>query len=592
MTQLLPNGKQQFIDINGNPLVGGKIFTYEVGTSTPKLTYQDAAETIPNTNPVIADARGQAGIYGSGQYRQVLKDSLDNLIWDQVIPDASESLAAFIANLLNNTNPALGAALVGRASRQINTLAELRTVVGRYTNDMIGLERHTAGYNRGGGPFIWDGASVVADDGVTTIAVTGVPTGRWIRLYPFLTASMFGAKAVPGFDNVSTFAAIETWLRGKGSNLPEVIFEEGRYEYSVSPNWGISHATINPLGTVYLRNTGTGHSVIIDAGATSGAVFGLKMGNTRKFIVEGGAGSQDGVYARALCQDSHIGFQINGAGTLFSGMNIEFAVCATVDVVCSNNVQGFAWYSRPANGLKLNRRLAGELCSYVYFPNPQLEGTSSAGALLDWAQGNVFMGGTMEGIASVGMLLTANAIKNKVFGTDFEANTDHDIFCQGRGNEFHGINTEKVITFDGAASVINKVLGGSHSKIVLGAPTLHNIVSGVTYNQNADGSTIQDLSGGKVRLRDNYNQGIGRIENVPPGSPIVIAVGPSPFAFQNLGDNEVDVMVAGTVSGLSITRNGITNLSGATGGMFRLTPIDIITITYPGATPTMTEYTR
>lgn len=592
MTQLIPNGKQQFVDVNGRPLVFGKVYFYSVGTSTPKDTFQDVDETILNTNPVICDARGQASIYGTGSYRQVLRDFLGDLIWDQVVPDASEGMNTFIANLLNHTDPTLGAGLVGRATRQVNALAELRTVVGRYANDMIYLERHTTGYNRGGGPFIWDAASVVADDGVTTIAVTGVVTGRWIRLYSFLTASMFGLKAVAGFDNVAALAAMETFLRAQGTNQPKVLFEHGRYEYSVSPNWAIEHADINPAGTVYLRNTGTGHSVIIDGGATTGGCNGLKMGNNRKFIVEGGAGSMDGVYVRSLLQESHIGFQINGAGTLYSGMNIEFGVCAQVDITCSNNVQGYTWYSKPANGLKLNRRGAGELASYLYFPNPIIENVGSSCALLDWAQGNIFVGGTMEGSASTGIKLTANAIKNKVFGTDYEVNVDHDVFCEGRGNEFYGLNTENRITFNGGAAVINKVIGGSHSKIFTNAGTLHNLISGATYNQNNDGSTITDLSGGKLRLRDNYNQGIGRIENVPPGSPIPIAVGASPFAFQNLGDNDVDIIVSGAgVNGISITRNGIATVIGAVGGMFTLTPIDILTITYAGAA-TMTELTR
>lgn len=113
MTQLLPNGKQQFIDINGKPLVGGKAFHFEVGTNTPKNTYQDIGQTILNTNPVILDARGQAGIYGTGPYRQVLRDSLDNLIWDQVVPDSSEAARLFILDLANSTDPSKGAALVG-----------------------------------------------------------------------------------------------------------------------------------------------------------------------------------------------------------------------------------------------------------------------------------------------------------------------------------------------------------------------------------------------------------------------------------------------------------------------------------------------
>lgn len=94
MTQLLPNGKQQFVDQNGRPLVGGKVYFYSTGTSTPKNTYQDVGLTILNTNPVILDARGQASIYGNGSYRQVLRASNDVLIWDQTLPDAIAGIDA------------------------------------------------------------------------------------------------------------------------------------------------------------------------------------------------------------------------------------------------------------------------------------------------------------------------------------------------------------------------------------------------------------------------------------------------------------------------------------------------------------------
>lgn len=81
---ILPNGKNQFIDVNGKPLVGGQVYFYVPGTTTPKTTWQDPLQAIPTTNPIILDSRGQALIYGSGQYRQVVKDSANNTIWDQL----------------------------------------------------------------------------------------------------------------------------------------------------------------------------------------------------------------------------------------------------------------------------------------------------------------------------------------------------------------------------------------------------------------------------------------------------------------------------------------------------------------------------
>lgn len=94
MTIALPPGKIQFFSAAGKPLAGGLVHHYIPGTTTPKDTFQDAAGTILNTNPVVLDAAGEAVILGNGTYRQVLTDSLGNQLWDQVtvVPDAADKL--------------------------------------------------------------------------------------------------------------------------------------------------------------------------------------------------------------------------------------------------------------------------------------------------------------------------------------------------------------------------------------------------------------------------------------------------------------------------------------------------------------------
>lgn len=84
MTALLPNAQQQFCDANGQPLAGGSVYHYTVGTTTPKMTYQNQALTVPNTNPVILNSAGRATIWGSGSFRQVLYDVNGGLVWDGV----------------------------------------------------------------------------------------------------------------------------------------------------------------------------------------------------------------------------------------------------------------------------------------------------------------------------------------------------------------------------------------------------------------------------------------------------------------------------------------------------------------------------
>jgi hypothetical protein len=96
MTTLTPTPKQQFLDANGNPLSGGKVYTYAAGTTTPLVTYTDESGTVPNTNPVILDSRGEAAIWlGVASYKLKLTTSTDVEIWtvDNIVSASVQALA-------------------------------------------------------------------------------------------------------------------------------------------------------------------------------------------------------------------------------------------------------------------------------------------------------------------------------------------------------------------------------------------------------------------------------------------------------------------------------------------------------------------
>lgn len=75
----------QLFDNNGNPLAGGKIFTYVAGTTTPSATYTSSLGNIAHSNPIILDGAGRVP---SGEiwltdgilYKFVVQDSANNLI--------------------------------------------------------------------------------------------------------------------------------------------------------------------------------------------------------------------------------------------------------------------------------------------------------------------------------------------------------------------------------------------------------------------------------------------------------------------------------------------------------------------------------
>jgi len=78
---ILPNPKFQVFDSSGAPLSGGKLYTYEPGTTTAKDTYSEISGTTANANPVVLDSRGEAEVYLRGSYKFVLKDSDGTTIW-------------------------------------------------------------------------------------------------------------------------------------------------------------------------------------------------------------------------------------------------------------------------------------------------------------------------------------------------------------------------------------------------------------------------------------------------------------------------------------------------------------------------------
>lgn len=73
------------VDPVGVPIAGAQLFTYATGTNTPQNTFSDAALTIPNTNPIVADSAGRFGnvfLVLSPAYRMVLEDANNVPIWD------------------------------------------------------------------------------------------------------------------------------------------------------------------------------------------------------------------------------------------------------------------------------------------------------------------------------------------------------------------------------------------------------------------------------------------------------------------------------------------------------------------------------
>jgi len=123
-----------FYDDNGNPLTGGKVFTYTAGTLTPRVTYTDQGGLTSNANPVILDSAGRAAIWldNAFGYKFIVHTSADVLLSngtiDNITPfntSSSSGLAnigSIAANTIIGNNTGSSAIPTALTVAQVNTL--------------------------------------------------------------------------------------------------------------------------------------------------------------------------------------------------------------------------------------------------------------------------------------------------------------------------------------------------------------------------------------------------------------------------------------------------------------------------------------
>ena len=133
MATLATNVSFQCLGLDGKPLAGGKVWTYEAGTTTPKTTYTTMQGNVPNPNPVILDQNGKAKIYlGDGSYRLRILDSNDALVDDtnDISRYVTQSEFAVFQQIINEG---------------ISQLTEVREQIDVYVGTAIGNQKGFAG---------------------------------------------------------------------------------------------------------------------------------------------------------------------------------------------------------------------------------------------------------------------------------------------------------------------------------------------------------------------------------------------------------------------------------------------------------------
>lgn len=137
-----------------------------------------------------------------------------------------KKLLLFISLILSLS---ASAQLMPVASKSFGTIVDLRAQAGADNVQVLLQGLSTIG-DQNGGIYYWNGTSTTADDGFTVVAVTGVTTGRWVR--------MPNANTVKGEVTFSATVLNSTYVVNHGLPFtPLQIYVQPKSANAAVPSW-------------------------------------------------------------------------------------------------------------------------------------------------------------------------------------------------------------------------------------------------------------------------------------------------------------------------------------------------------------------
>lgn len=308
---LAPYFYQQFSDSNGNPLSGGKVYSYQAGTSTPQATYTDSSGGTPNANPIILDASGSASVWldPALSYKFILKDSSDNTI---------KTIDGIVGLLTNDS--------VATASIQDGAVTTAKLAAGAVTGAKLASDATVDGNRPVGTNNIKDSAITASKiaSGVLSypdIHNLGIATSVSANALTVALKDASGADAsassVVSIYFRSATAATGTYTRRTVSSALSMVVSSGS-------TLGHANATAAYIYVYAIDNAGTVELAVSSALYDEGAVVST--------TAEGGAGAADSPTA-IYSTTARTGVPLRLIGRLTSTQTTAGTWAANVSVV-------------------------------------------------------------------------------------------------------------------------------------------------------------------------------------------------------------------------------------------------------------------